>query len=117
MFAWVAPFRAMIRYRFSEKDHAPSKIFGGRGRGTADERLSDRLREHVVEIEMELAEHADTAAARAVDRNDRLDTDLEIASDPDNARIDRAGGDVAVAEIVGGRRRKLRLDYRNEMID
>ena len=47
------------------------------------------LGEHVVEIKMQLAEDADSGAAGAVDRNLRLKADLEVAADPDHARIDR----------------------------
>jgi hypothetical protein len=46
-----------------------------------------------------------------------LDADLEIAADPDHARIDGAGGDEAVAEVVFGRRRHLELDDRDQVID
>ena len=66
------------------------------------------VREHVVEIKMQLPEDADAGAAGAIDRHLRLEADLEIAADPDHARIDGAGGDEAVAEIVGDRRRHLR---------
>ena len=55
-------------------------------------------------------------AALAVDRYHRLQADLEIASDPDHAGVDRPGRHT-VAEIVGDRRRELCLDDRNEMID
>jgi hypothetical protein len=65
---------------------------------------------------MQLAEHPYSGAAVAVERNDRLDADLEIASYPDHTGIDRPGRPT-VADIVGDRRRELRLDDRNEMID
>ena len=66
---------------------------------------------------MQLPEEADAAAAVAIDGNHRLKAHLEIAPDPDHARIDRAGGDKAVAEIVRDRGCKLCFDDRDQMID
>jgi hypothetical protein len=58
-------------------------------------------RENVVEIEMQLGEDPNAGAAVAVEWNDRLDTDLEIASHPDHTGIDRPGRHKTVADIVG----------------
>ena len=46
--------------------------------GAAEDRLADGGREHVVEIEVELRHRADAGAAGAIDRNDRLEADLEV---------------------------------------
>src|SRR5215472_5803251 len=77
--------------------------FVGCRRYAADQRLPVALGEDVVEIEMELPEKTDAGAAVAIDWNHRLKADLEIAPDPDHARIDRAGRDKAVAKVVRDR--------------
>ena len=102
MFAWFAPL---------ECEH--SRLRASR----ADQRLPVALGEDVVEIEMELPEEADAGAAVAIDWNHCLEAHLEIAPDPDHARIDRAGRDKAVAEIVRDRSCKLCFDDRDQMID
>src|SRR5436305_12639129 len=71
--------------------------------GRAEDRLSDRCRENVVEIEVQLRHRADAGAARAVDRDDRLERDLEVVPDPDHPRIDRAGGADSGVEVVADR--------------
>src|SRR5262249_49260135 len=88
-----------------------------RSRAAAEQRPADRGREYVVKIKVQLAEEADAGAAGMVHRKHVLNTDLEIAADPYHTRIDRAGGDRAIAEIVGHRRRKLHLDERDEVIN
>src|ERR1700679_316741 len=103
--------RGVFAWRTSEAELA------GKSRRAAEQRLSDRGREHVVEIKVQLPENADAGAAGAVHRHLRFETDLEVATDPDHARIDRAGGDEAVAEIIGDRRCELCFDDRNQMID
>ena len=75
-----------------------------RSRTATEQRPADRVREHVVKIKVQLAEEADAGAAGMVDRKHRLRADLEIGADPYHPRIDRAGGDRTVAEIVGQRR-------------
>src|ERR1700693_1013671 len=99
-----------MNIRMAESSEAK---LAGRGRGAAKQRLSDGRREYVVEIKVQLSEHADAVAARGVDRDRRFQADLEIAADPDHARIDGAGGDKTVAEIVGNRRRHLEFDDRD----
>src|SRR6202035_5555808 len=101
--------------KFSHGDTSELELLR-RGR-RADEGLADGLGENVVEIKMQLPDHADAVAALGIDRNLRLKPNLEIAADPDHARIDGAGGDEAVAEIVGGRCRHLELDDRDQVID
>ena len=66
---------------------------------------------------MELPKEADAGAAVVIDRNYGLKADLEIASDPDHARVDRAGRDKAIAKIVRDRSCKLCFDKRDQMID
>src|SRR5579872_5895887 len=53
------------------------KGFGG-GRRAAEERLAECLGEHVVEIEMQLAEEAYAGAAFAGDRDGRFQSDLKV---------------------------------------
>src|SRR5215831_11349912 len=88
-----------------------------RSRAAAEQRPADRCREHIIEIKMQLAEETDAGAAGVIHWDHRLSTHLEIGADPDHTRIDRAGGDRAIAEIVGHRRRKLHLDERDEVIN
>src|ERR1700745_4098318 len=84
---------------------------------STEQRLSERAREDVVEIEVELPDRPDAGAARVIDRNDRLEADLEVASDPDHARTDRAGDDEVVAEIVLNGRYEPRFDDRDQVIE
>ena len=74
----------------------------GSGRCPAKQRPPDGGREDVVEIKMQLAENADAVATCPVDRELRLQPDLEIATDPDHTWINGAGGKKAVAKIVTG---------------
>src|SRR5579872_7596403 len=55
----------------------PLKGFGG-GRRAAEERLAECVGEHVVEIEMQLAEEAYAGAAFAGDRDGRFQSDLKV---------------------------------------
>src|SRR6202521_5956110 len=96
----------------------PSKgQFAGRGRGAPEQWLSNGGREHVVEIQMQLAENADPAATFPVDGDHGLQSDLEIASDPDYTGVDGSGRGVGIAEIIGDRRRQTHFDDRNQMIE
>src|SRR5262245_23896244 len=87
------------------------------GAGGPEQGLANAPREHVVEIEMQLTHHTHRAAALTVDRNDRLDADLIVVSDPDDARLDCTRGDETIAEIVGYRRRELNLDDRDQVVE
>src|SRR5262249_23904721 len=58
----------------------------------AEQRPSDRVREYIVEIEVQLDHAADAGAACGIDRDDRLEPDLEGVGGEDHAGIDRAGG-------------------------
>src|SRR5258708_30488211 len=93
----------------------PGHWIDGRARG--EQRLPDRVGEYVVEIEVQLRHGTDARPAGAIDRDDRLKADLEIAADPDHPRIDRAGSDEWIAEIVGHGRRELGLHDRDQMVD
>jgi len=66
---------------------------------------------------MQLAKEADAGPTGTVDREHRLGPDLEVGANPYHARIDRPGGDRAVAEIVGNGSLELRLNYRKQVID
>src|SRR6516164_5022687 len=88
-----------------------------RGRAAAEQRSANRCWEYIVEIKMQLAEKADAGPAGAVDREYRFGTDLEVGAHPYQARIGRSGGDRTIPEIVGDRRRELRLNYRKQVID
>ena len=65
---------------------------------------------------MQLSENSNPAATCAVDWDYGLQTDLEIASNPNHAGIDGAGGRIGIAEIVRDRRREVHFDDRNQMI-
>src|SRR5262249_8051787 len=86
-------------------------------RRRAEQRSTQRGREHIVGIKVHLSHHADVAATLAIDRYDRLDTNLKIVSDPDHAGLDRAGSHEAVAEIVADGCRELYLDDRDEVVN
>ena len=59
---------------------------------------------NAAKVILALPEYADAAAARAIDGNNRLETDLIDASDVDHAGIDRPGGGGGIADIVSNRR-------------
>src|SRR5579872_359678 len=86
-------------------------------RRSAEQWLSDAPREHVVEIEMQLSNDPNAGAALAVDRDHRLQPDLEITSDPDDAGVDGASGRIGVAEIVGDGRGQAGFHDRDQVID
>ena len=67
----------------------------------------------VINEYFQLNNHADLMAGHAIDGNLRLRAELEVSTFVKHARIDRAGGDRAVAEVVGNRSRKLRFDDRD----
>src|SRR5215468_1674467 len=83
----------------------------------AEQRPADTPGENVVEVEMQLRHQTHTGAAGAVDGNDRLDTDLEVVADPDDAGVDRARRSDPGEGIVGDGPAELRLDDRYQMID
>ena len=70
----------------------------------------NRVREHIIEIKMQLAEEPNPGAAGAIDWKYRLCPDLKVCADPNHARIDRACRDRTIAEIVGNGRLELRLN-------
>src|SRR5581483_10514415 len=53
----------------------------------AKQRLTDSLRIYVIEIEVQLRDDADIAAALAVDGDQRFDADLERVADPQHPGI------------------------------
>src|SRR5437016_14314594 len=71
----------------------------------------------VVEIIVQLRDHADIAAALAVDRDQRLDAELERVADPNDARIDGAGRRGSRCQRVRHRRLQGRLHQRDQVID
>ncbi len=66
---------------------------------------------------MHLPEEPDAASAGAVDWDYGLDADLKIAPDPDHAQVNRGDREIAIAEIVGDRRRELHFGNRDQVID
>src|SRR5262249_1698875 len=56
-----------------------------------ERRPREDLWRDVVEIEVQLTDHADVLAGPLVDGNLRLDADLHVPAEPDDAGIDRAG--------------------------
>src|SRR5258708_5424678 len=85
--------------------------------GAAEDRLADRGGEQVVEIDVQLRQRTDIASAVTIDRNDRLEPDLEVIADVDHAGIDGAGRPQSGAGEIRGRRLERSLDDRNEAID
>jgi hypothetical protein len=85
--------------------------------GAAKYRLADSIRIEVVEIEMQLRDNADIAAAFPVDRDQRLDAELKHITDPDHTGIDGAGGVGAGCKRVRHWRLQVRFHQRNEMVD
>ena len=73
----------------TRKDHAMDHG-SPRKKGTAD-----RVREQIVEEEMELEQRADAVTLALAIGDDRLGADLEILPRPDDAGRDDAGGGVA----------------------
>ena len=88
-----------------------------RRRPGADQRLPERGRENVIEIEMQLSDHTHPAAALIVDGKDGFDADLEITSDPDHAWSDESGRHEAVAKIVGDRGHQADFDDWDQVIE
>src|SRR6476646_8113385 len=56
-----------------------------------ERRPREDLRQDVVQIEVNLREGADVLADVVVDRNDRLEPELEIPPEPDDPRVHGAG--------------------------
>src|SRR5262245_57759617 len=83
-------------FAWSVAEHRPPRVAG-------EDRPADRRREDVVEIEVQLADHADAAAAGAVDRYDRLDAELEVLAGPQDARIDGTGRAEPRVECIANR--------------
>src|SRR5260370_10927711 len=102
--------------RLSDCAWLTSKRFCGSD-GAAEDRLADRGGEQVVEIDVQLRQRADIASAVAVDRNDRLQPDLEVIADVDHAGIDGAGRPQSGAGEIRGRPLERSLDDPNEAID
>src|SRR5207244_12607146 len=72
-------------------------------RGVAEDRSTDPSRIDVVEIEMQLRDHADIRPALPVDWNEGFDSYLKGISHPDETRIDGAGRHRAQGERVRSR--------------
>src|SRR5215813_10907344 len=73
------------------------------------------LRRDIVQIEVDLGDDPDVLAGGAVDRDHRLDSELEIAPEPDDAGIDGARR-IARARPVQGRLER-ELDERDHAIE
>src|SRR5207244_11714499 len=69
----------------------------------------------VIQKEMQLCYYADLISCVFVNRNHRLDPNLEISSRPDDARINRAGGLPLGAAVQ--RSFQCELHQRNQSID
>ena len=105
-----------VSHRISHGIHLRSWVFGQRRLG-AEQGLPDRSGEHVVEIKMQLAEHADAVAAGAVDRHLRLKSDLEVAADIDHAGIDRCRSSPSYCRNYWRPASHLRLGDQDQMVD
>src|ERR1051326_3675300 len=57
---------------------------------------SERMREDVIDIEMQLRDDTDIASSRAIHRHHSFNTHLNHLSRPDQSRIDRAGRPAAL---------------------
>jgi hypothetical protein len=75
--------------------------------------VSDGRRKQVIQIEVDLPDHANARAAVSGERDDRLDTELEALAGPDDAGIDEGGRILAPAVL--DRRLELELDERNQV--
>ena len=64
-----------------------------------------------------MSDDADAGPALSIDRDNSFKAHLKVRAGPDQARVDCADRDGAVAEIIGDRRRELRFDYGNQMIN
>src|ERR1041385_3647937 len=62
----------------------------------AEDRCTERMREDVVDVEMQLRGDADVVPGGAINGNDRLDAKLHGLSRPQEARVDGAGGAAAI---------------------
>src|SRR4029077_8620300 len=106
-YAWLSMVEERVRLRRAACEHEdkeddsnqrwashgqlPRKGAGGLDRA-AEQRLADAARVDVVEIEVQLRDDADIGSTLPVDRDQRLDTDLEGVTDPQHPGIDGAGG-------------------------
>src|SRR5262249_51806875 len=80
----------------------------GRAQRAAERRPREDLRQDVVQVEVDLSEHAHVLAGRRVDRHHRLEPDLHILAEPQDAGIDRPGGPGGLGVV--GRRLQRQLD-------
>src|SRR5438128_10245649 len=81
---WVAASAGMTECLCARQVAVTSSI--------AKNRSTDGLREQIIEEEMQLRDPTHAATAATIDRNDRLDRELDVLARPDDSRIHRACG-------------------------
>src|SRR5262245_35706860 len=72
----------------------------GRPQHAMEWRPCEDLRGDVVEIEVQLPDHSDVLSRPLVDGNLRLDADLHVSAEPDDARVDRSRRAARVLRII-----------------
>src|SRR5260221_14679328 len=88
----VGPVRAKSR---------PGRCGAHGARSVTEDRLTVKIGKDRGRIQVDLYARTDVAAGMGIDRDDRLRRDLEIAVDPDDAGIDRAGRSLRERPIEG----------------
>src|SRR5258708_33916558 len=83
----------------------------------AEDWLADPARIDVVEVEVQLRDHADIRPALPVDWNEGLNADLESVSDPEKAGIDGPRGHGSRRERIRHRRLQCCFNERDEPVD
>jgi hypothetical protein len=73
----------------------------------ADDRPPETPWEELLEEEVHQAKDSDVFSTPAVQRNDRLEAELERLPDPDQARVDRARRLAAAAAVQAGLKRNF----------
>src|ERR1700726_3063784 len=76
---------------------------------------ADAVGEKVIEIEVQLGDDADILSTGLCRRNDRLDAELHRLPRPDDPRVDRADGFLAIA--AGHRCSEAEFDQRRQLVD
>src|ERR1700757_2135011 len=81
----------------------------------SEQRFSENARQQVVQVEMQLGNHADISPAMFIDRNQSFYPYLEITARPDHARIDRPCKGTCSGAVQ--RRLHRKLNQRNEPVE
>ena len=76
---------------------------------TSEERLPDAPRENVIDVKVELSNRAHVVARSRVCGNQRLESDLEIGTRPDDAGADDACRKTLLAAVMRGLEVELHL--------